>query len=98
MRQVNKIRKLFAPIFKRWCKMTIKRAVNEALLGSDIWVWFPNICRCFKMRISSMKSKTLTARFIKNSDHDAAFVEEDFGQTDNDIVISTETAEPVKKN
>lgn len=89
--------KIFAPLLRKFCRWSIRRAIRKGVLGCTVWVWFPNVNRCFKMRVSSFKASFFAARFVNPDDYDKSKADVDYGQIDNDIIINSKTFQPAKR-
>ena len=96
---MNKLlNKAFGRLMQKICKWTIARASRSSRLGGIVWVYFPNVGKIFRMRISSFKMGFIYARFVNPDGYHLSHVDEDYGQIDNDIMIDKKTGLPVDKD
>ena len=64
-------------------------------IGDNVYVWFRKSHNLIKMEVSSFGYGRFTARFKNDEDWARSNVEIDYGQTDNDITVSSADGQPV---
>ena len=83
------MRKLFSKIV-----IEVMKVLEVPKLNKKVTVRFPGVWRCYRLRVSSVKFMTFTARF--EGDEPAGLdVYDRWGQKDNDIVFHKTTREPI---
>lgn len=59
--------------------------------GDKVWIYFKNVKKAFRMRISSIRLDGITARFESEEDETKSKIAEDYNQfLDNDIKFNND--------
>ncbi len=82
----------------KWFNKLIARTLLRLFpvkYGELLYVWFPVENVYIMMMVSFVKKDSFSAKFVLDADANKVDLEENYGQSNNDVVVNRKTRTPV---